>query len=74
MAIRPDNTLITNREMLIELVSKPLLVIEIALAALGSSRARTQTLDAVAAIPEDTLQSNGMTRADAISMTFRHDG
>mgnify|MGYP001800451454 CR=1 FL=1 len=73
MAIRPDNTLITTREMLIELVTKPLLVIENALAALGTSHARAQALKAVAAIPESKLQANGMTRAEAVSMAFRHD-
>lgn len=73
MALQPDNTLISNREMLIELVMKPLRAIGSMLERMAVSNSRTQALQAIWDIPEEELRAKGLTRADVISMTFRHD-
>ncbi len=73
MSLRPDNTLISNREMLIELVLTPFRALGAAIENYAVSNARTQTLQAIAAIPEEELRAKGLTRADVVSMNFRHD-
>ncbi len=73
MALRPDNTLISNREMLTELLLVPFRKIGAILEGLAVSNSRTQALKEIAAIPEEQLIAKGVTRADLISMTFRHD-
>lgn len=73
MALRPDNTLISNREMLTELVLAPFRAIGRTLEHLAVSNARTQALQEIATIPEEKLKAQGLTRSDLINMTFRHD-
>ncbi len=73
MSIRPDNTLISNREMLLELLATPFRAVDALLHNLAENSSRMQALQTIAAIPESELRAKGMTRADAISMTFRHD-
>ena len=73
MALLSDNTMISNREMLTELVMKPLRALGSVLEHMVVSNARTQALQEIAAIPEETLRARGVTRADLISITFRHD-
>ena len=73
MAIQPDNTMISNREMLSELVMKPLRAIGSMLEGMAVSNSRTQALQAIWDIPEEDLRAKGLTRADVVSMTFRHD-
>lgn len=73
MAIQPDNTMISNREMLSELVMKPLRAIGSMLEGMAVSNSRTQALQAIWDIPEEELRAKGLTRADVVSMTFRHD-
>ncbi len=73
MALRPDNTLISNREVFIELVLAPFRAFGAAIGKYAVSNARTQALQQIAAIPEEELRAKGLTRADLISMTFRHD-
>ncbi|WP_108813924.1 DUF1127 domain-containing protein [Loktanella sp. Alg231-35] len=73
MTLRPDNTLISNREMLQELVLMPFRAMARLLEGMTESNSRAQALAAVSAIPEDDLRAKGLTRADAISMVFRHD-
>jgi hypothetical protein len=73
MAIQPDNTLISNREMLIELVMKPLRGFGQMLEHMTVSNARTQAIQEIWSIPEEELRAKGLTRADLVSMTFRHD-
>jgi hypothetical protein len=73
MSIRPDNTLISNREMLLELLATPFRALGTLLHYLAENNSRTQALQAIAAIPEAELRAKGLTRADAISMAFRHD-
>ena len=73
MALRPDNTLISNRELLTELVLAPFRAIGRALEHMAVSNSRTQAIQEIAAIPDDQLRARGVTRAELISMTFRHD-
>jgi hypothetical protein len=73
MAIRPDNTLISNREMLIELLGAPFRAIGNVFHNLADNSTRMQAVAAISAIPDDVLRSKDMTRADAVSMAFRHD-
>ena len=73
MSIRPDNTLISNREMLLELLATPFRALGALLHHLAENNSRTQALQAIAAIPEEELRAKGLTRTDAISMAFRHD-
>ncbi|KQI72434.1 hypothetical protein AN191_09375 [Loktanella sp. 5RATIMAR09] len=73
MALQPDNTLISNREILIELVMKPLRAIGSMLEHMAVSNSRTLAVQAIWDIPEEELRAKGLTRADVVSMTFRHD-
>lgn len=73
MALQPDNTLISNREMLAELVMKPLRTIGSILESMAVSNSRTKAIQAIWDIPEEELRAKGLTRADVVSMTFRHD-
>ena len=74
MAMHTDNTLISNREMIIELIKTPFRKLGDMIVSFAESNARTQALREIAEIPEETLRAKGLTRADAISMMFRHDG
>ncbi len=73
MSIRPDNTLISNREMLLELLVTPFRAFGRLLHNLAENNSRTQALQAIAAISDADLRAKGLTRADAVSMVFRHD-
>ncbi len=74
MALHPDNTLISNRELLTEMVLVPFRAIGGLLTKLAENNSRTQALRAIADIPEEELQRRGTTRAELITQTFRHDG
>ncbi len=74
MSLRPDNTLISNREMLLELLAAPFRALGSAMQGFATSTARAQTLRELAAISDEELQARGLTRADVVSMAFRHDG
>ncbi|MFO8125163.1 DUF1127 domain-containing protein [Yoonia sp.] len=74
MSLRPDNTLISNREMLLALLAAPFLAIGAALQSIALNTAHAQTLRELAAISDEELQARGLTRADIVSMAFRHDG
>ena len=73
MTHRSDNTLITNRELLVELILTPLRALGAVIERMAISNSRTQALLAINAIPEEELRAKGLTRADVVSMTFRHD-
>lgn len=73
MALRPDNTLISNREMLLELLATPFRALGVLLHNMAENNSRMQALQAIAAIPEADLRAKGLTRAEAVSLTFRHD-
>lgn len=73
MSLRPDNTLISNREMLLELLVMPFRAIDKLLYNLAENSSRMQALQTIAAISEADLRAKGLTRAEAVSMTFRHD-
>ncbi len=74
MSLRPDNTLISNREMLLELLAVPFHAMGTALKSLATSTARAQTLRELAAISDEELKARGLTRADVVGFAFRHDG
>lgn len=73
MALHPDNTLITNREMLVEVVMTPLRAIGRFMIAVAESNARTQALYAINAMSDAELEAKGLTRAEAVSQAFRYD-
>ena len=73
MSLRPDNTLISNREMLLELLAAPFRAISAVLQRWATSTARMQTLRELNAITDEELQMRGLSRAELVSMTFRHD-
>ena len=73
MALRPDNTLISTREMLRELAFKPFYVVGDILHRMAENNSRMQAVEAIMAIPEEDLRAKGLTRAEAISLNFRHD-
>ncbi len=73
MSIRPDNTLITTREMIIELVLTPFRAFAHLVETLAESNARTQALRAISEMSDAELKAKGMTRAEAVAMMFRHD-
>ena len=74
MSLRPDNTLISNRDMLLELLSAPFRAMGSALQGIATNTARAQALRELSVISDEELKARGTTRADVISMTFRHDG
>lgn len=74
MSLRSDNTLISNREMLLELMSVPFRAIGHIFCKLAEDNSRTQAIQAINAIPEAELRAKGLTRAEAIGMVFRRDG
>lgn len=73
MALRPDNTLISTREMIAELALTPFRAFGALMERLAEKNSRTMVLDAINAIPDAELRAKGMTRAEAVSMAFRHD-
>ena len=74
MSLRPDNTLISNREMLLELFAAPFRAIGSVLKSFATSTARTQTLRELAAISDEELHARGLTRAEIVTLAFRNDG
>ncbi len=74
MATRATNTLISDREMLVELAILPFRKIGEWLTSLAESNSRTAALQAIADLSEEELAAKGTTRAELISQTFRHDG
>ena len=74
MSLRPDNTLISTREMLLELLATPFRAIGSGLKGFATSTARTQTLRELAAISDEELEARGLTRAEIVTMAFRNDG
>ena len=70
MTIRPDNTLISNREMFVELAEKvvaPLARLITSSPLYAAVETRNRTSDA-------ELAAKGLTRAQAAEQLFRHDG
>lgn len=74
MSLRPDNTLISNREMLLELIATPVRALGAVLHNFAISTARANTLKEIAAMSDEDLRARGLTRAGVVSMAFRHDG
>jgi len=73
MALHADNTLISNREMIAELVLTPLRATAAMLENLAMNNSRTRALRAIAEIPEEELRVKGISRAEIARMTFHHD-
>lgn len=73
MSLRPDNTLISNREMLVELLATPFHALGRILESLMVNNSRSQALKAIAEISDEELRAKGLTRSDMIAMVFRHD-
>ena len=73
MALRPDNTLITNREMASELLLAPFAAVARWIENYAVSNARTQAIRAVTEMTDAELQAKGLTRAEAMRMVFPHD-
>ncbi|MEO1641216.1 MAG: DUF1127 domain-containing protein [Pseudomonadota bacterium] len=73
MSLRPDNTLISNREMIVELVLAPFRAFGRLIEKLAENNSRTQALAAIGAMSEEELRRKGLTRAEAIQMVFRRE-
>jgi len=73
MALNRDNTLISNREMIAELVLTPLRAVGAMLESLAVENSRTRALRAIAELPEEELRRKGLSRAEFASMAFHHD-
>ena len=73
MALRPDNTLISNRETLIELLLAPFRALVRGIERMAEQNARTQALRAIADMPEAELRAKGLTRSEAASLVLHHD-
>ena len=70
MALHPDNTLISNREVLTELVLAPFAAVARWIENYAEKSARTQALRAIADMTDAELQAKGLTRVEAIRMVF----
>ncbi|MEL6681682.1 MAG: DUF1127 domain-containing protein [Pseudomonadota bacterium] len=70
MALRPDNTLITNREMLAELFRK---IGEI-LSGLVMRSPQYAAVEKLNRLSDADLAAKGLTRAQVAEQLFRHDG
>ncbi len=64
MAYQADNTLITNREMLGDLLAKPFVALFNALTAMAERDSRLVRLRALAEMSEEELAANGTTRRE----------
>lgn len=73
MTLRPDNTMISNREIFVELILTPFRAIARAMEVLTENNARAQAVAAINAMSDSELRAKGLTRADAIALVFRHD-
>jgi hypothetical protein len=73
MALRPDNTLITNREILTEVLLAPFAALAGWVEHYATNNARTQALRAVANMSDAELAAKGLTRAEALRMVTPHD-
>lgn len=73
MAFQSDNTLISNREMIVQMALVPLCALGRGLVYLTENNSRAQTLRALAAVSDEQLAARGLTRAEVVAMAFRHD-
>jgi len=73
MALHADNTLISNREVIAELVLTPLRAFGAMIEKLAVENSRTRALRAIADIPEEELRAKGLSRAEFANMAFHHD-
>lgn len=73
MALRSDNTLISNRETISELLLAPFAAVARWFERYAVSNARTQAIRAVVEMTDEELRAKGLTRAEAMRMVFPHD-
>lgn len=73
MALQSDNTLITNREMLTELVLAPFYALARGIEYYAENNATTKALRAVGQMSDEELAAKGLTRAEAVRMVLPHD-
>ncbi|WP_322890182.1 MULTISPECIES: DUF1127 domain-containing protein [unclassified Yoonia] len=73
MAFQTDNTLISTRELIIELALTPLRALGRGIVYLTENNSRAKTLRALSAISDEQLAARGLTRAEVVAMAFRHD-
>ena len=73
MALQPDNTLITNRELITELLLSPFVALADGIEKLVTRNARTQALRAVAEMSDAELAAKGLTRSEMASMVLHHE-
>ena len=73
MAFQTDNTLISTRELIIELALTPLRALGRGIVYLTENKSRAKTLRALSAISDEQLAARGLTRAEVVAMAFRHD-
>lgn len=73
MAYRAENTLITNREMLVELLTRIGSVLSAPFMTLADNSANMNAVDRLNAKTDAELAEMGLTRSQAAQMMFRHD-
>lgn len=73
MAFQSNNTLISTRELIVELALTPFRALGRGMVYLTENNSRAQTLRALAAISDEQLAARGLTRAEVVAMAFRHD-
>lgn len=67
MAYQADNTLITNREMLVALIARPFVAIFEFLIALAEATPKAQQLQALSEMSDAALAARGLTRQGEIA-------
>ncbi|MGJ8621210.1 MAG: DUF1127 domain-containing protein [Yoonia sp.] len=73
MALHPDNTLISNREILIEVIATPFRALRDLFILMAESNRRVVALQAAAAISDAELLAQGLSRNDVIQRAVRHE-
>lgn len=73
MAFQTDNTLISTRELIVELAMTPLRALGRGIIHLTETNSRAKTLRALSALSDDQLAARGLTRAEVVAMVFPHD-
>lgn len=73
MALQPDNTLISNRELVLELLATPFRALGNLIIKMAENNSRVIALNALNAMTDEELAAKGLTRAEAVALVFRHD-
>ena len=73
MALQPDNTLISNRELIVELLTTPFRALGNLFIKMAENNSRVTALNALNAMSDAELAAKGLTRAEAVALLFRRD-